>query len=72
MRKILNVATFGVAGLLLGKKKKDAPVEAPAAPTAMPTADDETVRLARKRSIVQSMGRRGRASTDLTGGTLGG
>ncbi len=74
MKKILNVATFGLAGALLGGKKKKKDEPAPVAPTVMPEPDDERIRLARKRSIASQLGRRGRDSTILTGGgsTLGG
>lgn len=73
-KKILNVATFGLAGALLGKKKK--PAEA-AAPTerVMPLPDDEEVKRARKLSMLRQRGRSGRSSTILTGSsgsTLGG
>ncbi len=72
MKKILNVATFGLAGALLGGKKKAAdPVAAPP-PPAMPTADDNAILRARKRTIVQQLGRKGRDSTNLTGDRLGG
>jgi hypothetical protein len=74
-RKILNIGTFGLAGLLLGKKKKaELAPAAPEAPAIMPVADDEAVLRARKRSIVSQIGRRGRDSTMLTppGSTLGG
>lgn len=78
-RKILN-ATFGLGGLLgkpfgSGKKKKEAPAAAEPAPRVMPLADDEAVKRARKNSIIQQIGRSGRASTILTspsGTTLGG
>lgn len=73
MKKILKVATFGLlGGILGGGKKKDKAQPAPAAPAVMPTPDDESVRMARKRAIVQQMGRRGRSSTILTGDRLGG
>lgn len=77
-RKILNVATFGLAGLvapkLFGKKKSaPAPTEAPV-PT-MPLPDDQAVALAKKQAIIRQMSRGGRSSTILTGdsgSTLGG
>ncbi len=73
-RRILDVATFGLAGLVLGDKKKktETTAPAPAAPAVMPAADDEKVRMARRRAIVQRMSAKGRASTDLTGDKLGG
>ena len=74
-KKILNIATFGLAGALFGKsgKKKEAPAPAPAGPTIMPLPDDERVRLAKKRSIIAQMSRRGRDSTILVpGDRLGG
>lgn len=72
-KKILNVATFGLAGALFGgKKKKAEPAPAPEAPAVMPVADDSRILQARKRSIVRQRARRGRESTILTGETLGG
>lgn len=73
-RKILNVATFGLAGALFGggKKKEPAPEPQVAAPTVMPEPDDERIRQARRRSIIRQRGRRGRESTILTGDRLGG
>ena len=75
MKKILNVATFGLAGKILGgggKKKEAAP--APTPERVMPLADDEAIQRARKDSIIRQMGRSGRASTILTspGSTMGG
>lgn len=75
-KKILNVATFGLAGALLkpfgkDKKKPATPVAEPG-PRVMPIADDAQVMRARRQSIIQQRGRRGRASTMLTGDTLGG
>lgn len=74
-RKLLNVATFGLAGAIFGGKKKKAEA-APAPEPVMPIADDEAVRLARKRSIAAQMRRGGRGSTMLTtpstGSVLGG
>lgn len=71
-RKILNAATFGLAGAILGGGKKKTPTPTPA-PVVMPLADDEAVRRARRKSIA---GRRrsGRSSTMLSAGsdTLGG
>lgn len=69
MAKKLLIATFGVAGALLGGKKKAA---APAATTperVMPLADSEQVARARKDSILRQQGRTGRSSTILTGGS---
>ncbi len=66
-RKILNVATFGLAGALLkpfSKKKKD--TAAPVAEPTMPIADDEAILRARKRAVAQQMQRGGRSSTILT------
>lgn len=74
-RKILNTLTFGLSGAIIGdgKKKKTTPVPEPA-PAAMPVADDEAVRRARRSAIIRNMGRRGRSSTMLTpdSETLGG
>lgn len=68
-KKILNVATLGLSGLILkpfGKKKPEAaPAPAPA-PQVMPLADDEQVRLARKRAIIAQQKRAGRSSTILS------
>lgn len=75
-KKILNIATFGLAGALFGKtgsKKKAEPAPEPEKQT-MPMADDEAVRRARKRSIAAQMKRSGRSSTMLSNDseTLGG
>lgn len=75
-KKLLNIATFGVAGALMGggKKKAAAPATAPAE-RVMPIADSEQVARARKDSILRQQGRAGRSSTILTGAsssTLGG
>lgn len=72
MRKILNIGTFGLAGMLLGGKKKAAEPAPTPTPNVMPTPDDEGVALARRRSIARQLSRRGRDSTNLTGSTLGG
>ena len=55
-----------------GKLVPDNPFEAPnmPAPEVMPEADSADVRRARKRSMLQQMGRSGRESTILTD-TLG-
>lgn len=72
-KKILNLATFGLAGQLIGGKKKAAPAPTPEQrPAVMPLADDEAVRRAKRKSIIQQRARRGRESTILTGDTLGG
>lgn len=67
-KKILNIATFGLAGAILGggKKKKAEPVPE-REPQVMPMADDEAVRRARRRSILEQRSRSGRSSTMLTG-----
>lgn len=66
-KKILNIATFGLAGALLGGGKKKKPAEAPApGPVVMPLADDDAVRRAKKASIIKQRGRSGRSSTMLT------
>lgn len=46
-------------------KKPKAPPP-PAAPTIMPTPDDEALKAARKRKLAQDMGRSGRLSTILS------
>lgn len=75
-RDILNLATFGVAGLVLGHKKSTpAPTPAAATPAVMPLPDDDKIAQARKRSIAAQLSRGGRDSTMLTpapGTTLGG
>lgn len=71
--KIAGAVGLGLLGksIIGGGKKKAAAVEAPD-PT-MPVADDEAVRLARKRSIAAQMNRGGRSSTILSeGDSLGG
>jgi len=67
-KKILNVATFGLAGSLLkpfSKKKKET-AAAPVAEPTMPIADDEAIMRARKRAVAQQLQRGGRSSTILT------
>lgn len=64
-------AVAGAAATILAPKPKAA--ELPAAPTvaaatAMPTADDATVQLAKRRSIAEMQQQQGRASTILTAG----
>lgn len=68
-KKLLNVATFGLAGALLKPFGKDKKKEAPApeaAPQVMPLADDDSVLRARKRSLAAQMKRGGRSSTMLS------
>jgi hypothetical protein len=71
-----NLATFGLAGSVIksmfGKKKPAATPAPEQKPTVMPLADDEAVRQAKRKSIIQQRSRRGRESTILTGDTLGG
>ncbi len=57
-------------GSIFGKPKAPPP---PAAPTIMPTPDDEAIKAARKRKLAADMGRSGRLSTILsdTSETLG-
>lgn len=65
------VGLGGVAKALIGGGKKKAAVEAP--DPVMPIADDEAVRIARKRSIAKQVKRGGRESTILSDGdSLGG
>ncbi len=67
-KKILN-SVFGLAGILgkpFGEDKPKA-AEPVAGPKVMPIADDEAVKRAKRRSIIQQMGRGGRSSTMLTG-----
>lgn len=66
-KKILKVvlSPLGAAlGIMGGKKKAPEPEKGP---VVMPLADDEAVRRAKKRSIIEQMGRGGRSSTLLTG-----
>jgi hypothetical protein len=65
IRKSVNISTFG----LLGKKKPKAKKKAE---RVMPTADDEEIRMARKRAIAKQKGRSGRLSTMLSGRGGGG
>jgi hypothetical protein len=67
---------LGLAGSLLGGLfggKQETPAAAPAPtvpkPAVMPIADDEAVKAAKKRSLVEQMQRKGRQSTILTDGT---
>lgn len=55
-----------MAKALFGSKKKKAQAPEP----VMPFADDEAVRLAKKKSIVAQMKRGGRSSTMLTTGSI--
>lgn len=71
LKGVANVATFGLAGALLGGKKKPKAEPAAASPTVMPTPDEEAIRMARRRSITSQLARRGRQSTILTGDKLG-
>jgi len=74
LRGAAQVATFGLAGKLLGigdKKKPKTPAPVPG-PQVMPLSDEERIRQARKRGIIQARGRAGRDSTILTGEKLGG
>lgn len=54
----------GLAGKALSGGKKSA--AAPETPNVMPTPDDEAVKRARRRSIVEQMNRDGRQSTILS------
>ena len=63
------LSAIGIASDMFKGKKKEA--VAPAADprqTVMPTADDEAIRKAKKRSIYDQMRRSGRMSTILTDG----
>lgn len=61
------------SGLIPGKPEGSMPLPTLAAPKVMPTADDEAVKRAKRRSLAQQLQRRGRSSTILSGGddTLG-
>lgn len=61
------------SGLLSPDKSAAAPAPVVAAPKTMPTPDDETVKRARRRSLLQQYQRSGRSSTILSreGDTLG-
>lgn len=71
-KKIFKTVTKlagGVVGGILGKalfggSKKSA--AAPETPNVMPTPDDEAVKRARRRSIIEQMNRDGRNATILT------
>ena len=68
-KKILNIATGGLAGALLKPfgKKKPAPTPAPEpGPQIMPLADDEAILRARRRSVAMQRARGGRSSTILS------
>ena len=74
-KKLLNIASFGVAGALMGGKKKPKTVAAAPEERVMPLPDDEAIKRARMASMARGRGRTGRTSTILTGGagsTLGG
>lgn len=67
---------LGLAGGLLGslfggKESAPAPLPAPVIekPPVMPVPDDQAVKTAKKRSLVDQMQRKGRQSTILTDGT---
>lgn len=59
----LALGTVGMALGIGGKKKEKAPEKGP---VVMPISDDEEVRRARKRSIIEQMSRGGRQSTMLS------
>lgn len=60
-------AVTSVAGLFMNKQKS-APAPVIEKPAVMPTPDDESAKLAKRRSIAQQIGRSGRESTFLTSG----
>jgi len=76
---VKEVTQYGLPGLLGGMLgglfggKQETPAAAPAPtvpkPAVMPIADDEAVKAAKKRSLVEQMQRKGRQSTILTDGT---
>lgn len=68
-KKILNVATFGLLGSSLLKKKKSVSTTSTPVPT-MPLPDDEAVARARKEAIIRQRARGGRSSTILTDGDM--
>lgn len=75
MAKKIFKGLFGVAGSILGIKKKSAPaVVQPAAAPVIPMPDEEAITRAKKRSTAAQMARGGRTSTMLTDSsdTLGG
>lgn len=55
-----------LGGLGVGQQAPAATAPIVAAPTVMPTADDAAVKAAKKRALVQSQQRGGRAATILT------
>lgn len=68
---IFPMGGIGLVSKLIGGKKKPKAAPAEEKATVMPLADDEAVRRAKRRSIIQQRARRGRDSTILTGDTLG-
>lgn len=64
IRKSINISTFG----LLGKKDKSVRNK----PRVMPSADDEEIKMAKRRSIARQQRRGGRVSTILSGGSSSG
>lgn len=73
-KKILNIATFGLAGALLGGGGDKKAAEPEPAKPVMPIADDQAVQAAKKRSLMMQLQRGGRESTMLStdSDTLGG
>lgn len=74
-KKILNIATFGLAGALFhpfGKDKKPDGQPPKSTPPIMPAPDDEAILRAKRNSIIRQRARHGRDSTILSDETLGG
>lgn len=62
-----SLASTVLGNMFGGDEKPSTPAPpAPSEPTVMPTADDESVKQAKRRSIAAQVARRGRASTILT------
>ena len=68
----LGGAAGGAIGTVLGGTAKPVSLDTPALPkqAVMPVPDSQATEAARRRSIVQQYGRKGRASTVLTQGGL--
>lgn len=66
MAKLVKSVVGGIVDIFTGGgSAQSAP--AVAAPTVMPSPDDEAIRAAKKKSIAAIVGRQGRASTILSG-----
>ena len=66
---ILGGLASGLLGSLFGGKQGSMPAPTVEKPAVMPTPDDDAVKKAKRRSLVEQMQRKGRESTILTEGT---